>query len=96
MAGVSKIISQIQLAREWAPAWTLLSAVRSATDPSIKARAIVELLRFIARRTDTKLDDDVVAWLSVALLLPEAAVLFRWFDLVSATVALEPPPEMRS
>lgn len=93
---VSKIVSQIQLAREWAPAWTLLSAVRASTDPVTRAKALVDLLRFIAKKSQTQLDDDIVAWLSVALLLPEAAVLFRWVTHVSEVVALEPPPESES
>lgn len=93
---VPKVISQIQLAREWAPAWTLLSAVRTATDPQTKAKAVVELMRFVAKRTNTKLDDDLVTWLGVALLLPEAVSIFRWIEHLGTIVALEPPPESRS
>jgi hypothetical protein len=86
------IVSQIQLVRDWAPVLSMLSAISAAKQTQAKTAAVVALLQFAAKKTNTKLDDDLLAWLSVALAMPEAAVIFNWIEHLGTLVALEPPP----
>jgi hypothetical protein len=71
---------------------TLLSNVRASTTSEGKALAVLALAKWLATKTGTKLDDDLLAWLGVALALPEAAVLLRWVEHLGTVVAFEPPP----
>jgi len=86
------IVTQIQLVRDWAPVLSLLSAISAAKDTQTKTKALVALLQFLARKTNTKLDDDLTAWLESALVLPQSAVVFNWVERLGGLVALEPPP----
>jgi len=89
---VPSVIEQILLAREWAPVLRLLSAISTASESAAKAAAALELLKFLAHKTNTRMDDDLLAWLEVALKVPEAKLIFDWLAHLQNVIAVSPPP----
>lgn len=81
---MSMTISQkLKLALEWAPAIQMVTAIGSAKAGQERAVATIRLLEFLALRTETPLDDDLLRLVRAILLTKEGGELL---DYVAALI----------
>ncbi len=81
---------KIRLLVEWAPGLSLLSALSAARTPADRADAALKLMQFVATKTATPIDDEVVARLRALLQTKEGYELFEYVvGLVSALTVKE-------
>lgn len=69
---------KIRLLVEWAPGLSLLSAISVAQTPADRADAALKLMQFVATKTATPIDDEVVARLRAVLGTKEGYELFEY------------------
>jgi hypothetical protein len=92
MPAVPSITEKIKLLVEWAPALSLLSAISVAATPKDRAAGALKLMRFVATKTATQVDDDLVDRVEACLLSPAGDELFRYVvSLLMALAAAEVP-----
>jgi len=78
---------------EWAPALSLVSAISAAKTAKEKAEGALNLMQFVAAKTDTKIDDDLLERFEAVLLSPQGQELF---DYIAALVTAVSKTEMPS
>ena len=72
---------------EWAPALSLLSGISGAKTPHEKAERVLAALQFVAKKTNTPVDDDLLERVQGVLASPEGAALFEYCALLLTAVA---------
>lgn len=77
-AGGIPILEQLKLLAQWGPLLGMFQAVALAPTPKDKALAALQAFEFAAGKTDTKIDDEIVAHFEAVLKTPEGAALFNW------------------
>jgi len=75
---VATVAAKVRLLVEWAPALSLLSEISGAETAKEKVDVALRLMQFVATKTQTPIDDEVLARLKAALLSPEGQELFQY------------------
>lgn len=84
---MATVADRIQALVEWAPVLSLLSEISAATTTKDKANKVLDALRFVAKKTDTPLDDDLLERVQAVLVSPEGAALFDYIAQLLSAVA---------
>lgn len=84
---MASVAEKIRLLVEWSPLIGLVSAVTGASTPLDRALKIFAVLRWVAAKTDTPLDDDVVNLLEEILKTPEGQALFDYLSSLVMSLA---------
>lgn len=80
----SSITNNIKLLIEWAPILSIMSAIGAAKQGQEQALQVAKLAEFLASKTQTKIDDELVRVISAILLTAEGAALVAYLtDLVA-------------
>jgi hypothetical protein len=74
---------------EWAPVLSLLSDISAAKTNKDKAVEVIKLLTFVARKTKTPVDDDVLERIEAVLLSPAGEELFFYVEKLLTAVAAQ-------
>lgn len=69
---------QLVLLQAWAPLWTYGQRFVGAPDPYAKSIVVAEACEWLASKTDTGLDDELVKHLAAVLKTREGEDLVRW------------------
>lgn len=69
------IADKVKLLVDWAPVLSILSEISGATTPHDRVAGVLKLTRFLATRTATPIDDEIVAKIESCLLSPEGQAL---------------------
>lgn len=85
--GSLSTLQKIRMLVDWAPLLSLAEAVSKAEGNQAKALAIVELLRWLSKKTSTETDDKVIDSLAAILKSPEGAAIVNF--LVSLAGAIK-------
>jgi hypothetical protein len=72
------IWEKLALIQAWAPLLTFGQQYLSATDPFAKGIIVSELAEWLASKTDSSLDDELVRHLAAMLKTPQGESLVRW------------------
>lgn len=84
------VADKVRTLVEWAPALSLLSEISAATTAKDRAAGALKLMRFVATRTTTPIDDDLCERVEACLLSPQGEELFRYIvALVTAVTQAE-------
>lgn len=78
---------KLRLLVDWAPALQLLSAISAANAPKDKAAAVLALIRFVATKTETPIDDELAERVEAVLLSPSGDALFSYIVRLVSAVA---------
>jgi len=71
-------VEKIQTLIAWAPVLQLLSKLSGAKDAAQKADVLIQILKALAAKTATPVDDAFLARLDAVLRTPEGAQLFDY------------------
>lgn len=87
---VATVGDKIRQIVEWAPALSLVSAVSGATNAKERADAVLNLMQFVAEKTATPVDDDLLERFEAVLVSPQGQELFDYVvKLVTAVAETE-------
>jgi hypothetical protein len=75
MATVAQKVKQLV---EWAPALSLLSEISAADTAKERVDGALKLMRFVATKTQTAIDDELLARTEAVLLSPQGQELFQY------------------
>lgn len=76
---------RIRLLVEWSPAIPLVTAITAAKKGGDRVQAVMSLLEFLAAKTDTQIDNEVIGLTRKMLLTPEGGALV---DYVSGLITV--------
>lgn len=76
--GSLSVIDKLRLLAEWGPLLFRLETVLSAETPHDKAKAVVECLQWVSKKTDTTLDDEALEHLEAMLVTAEGRAFVDW------------------
>lgn len=89
---MAKVADKIRLLVDWAPALSLLSEISGAKTAKERAAGVLKLMRFVAEKTDTPVDDDLLERIEAVLASPSGQELFDYVvALVTALASAEIP-----
>lgn len=87
---MATVADKVKALIDWAPALSILSEISGSQTAKERAVAAVKLMRFVATRTQTKIDDDLVERVEALLLSPAGDELFQYIvNLLSAVSKME-------
>lgn len=69
---------KFRLIQEWAPILTFAQAFLAANDPHRKSLIVIDCADWLADKTHSKLDDELVSHLSALLRSKEGEEFLRW------------------
>lgn len=69
------LAEKIKMLIEWSPVFQLLTELAAAAPGRSRAAVVLRLMEFMARKTDTPTDDEVVRLVQNMLLTPEGGAL---------------------
>ena len=72
------IWEKIRIIQEWAPVLTYVQAFTAEKDPHGQAVIVADACDWLASKTDTKLDDELVGHLTAVLRSPQGESFLRW------------------
>jgi hypothetical protein len=72
------VAQKVRLLVDWAPALSLLSEISAASTAKGRAEGALKLMRFVATKTETPVDDDLCERVEACLLSPQGEELFRY------------------
>lgn len=75
MATVAQKVKQLV---EWAPALSLLSEISAASTAKERVDGALKLMRFVATKTQTPIDDELLERLEAVLLSSQGQELFQY------------------
>jgi hypothetical protein len=75
---MATVAQKVQMLVEWAPALSLLSEISAARTAKGRAEGALKLMRFVATKTATPIDDDLCERVEACLLSPQGEELFRY------------------
>lgn len=84
---MATVADKIRLLVEWAPALSLLSEISAASTAKDRAAGALKLMRFVATKTATPIDDDLCERVEACLLSPQGEELFRYIIALVAAVS---------
>lgn len=85
MSQTLSIQQRIRLLVEWSPAIPLVTAITAAAPGRERVQAVITLLEFLAGKSDTAIDNEVLGLVRKMLLTPEGGALV---DYVSGLVTV--------
>lgn len=84
------VADKVKALIDWVPALSILSEISGASTAKERAVAACKLMRFVATRTATPVDDELAERLEALLLSPEGDALFKYIiELVTAVSRME-------
>jgi hypothetical protein len=87
---MAKVAEKIRQLVEWAPALSILSEISNASTAKERAEGALNLMQFVAQKTDTPIDDDLLERIEAVLVSPQGEELFRYIvTLVTAVSQAE-------
>jgi hypothetical protein len=87
---VTTVGDKIRQLVEWAPALSLVSEISSAKTVAEKVEGVLNLTQFVAAKTETPIDDDLLERFEAVLLSPQGKDLMDYIiKLVTAVSATE-------
>lgn len=87
---VTTVGDKIRQLVEWAPALSLVSEISSATNAKEQAEGVLNLMQFVAAKTATPVDDDLLERFEAVLVSPQGQELFDYIvKLVTAVAETE-------
>lgn len=72
------VAQKVRMLVDWAPALSLLSEISAANTAKERAEGALKLIRFVATKTATPIDDDLCERVEACLLSPQGEELFRY------------------
>lgn len=72
------VAQKVRMLVDWAPALSLLSEISAADTAKERAEGALKLMRFVATKTATPIDDDLCERVEACLLSPQGEELFRY------------------
>lgn len=84
---MATVADKVKALIDWAPALSILSEISGAQTAKERAVAACKLMRFVATRTATKVDDDLVERVEALLLSPQGDELFQYIVALCTAVA---------
>lgn len=75
---MATVADKVRALVEWAPALSLLSEISAASTAKGRADGALKLIRFVATKTDTPIDDDLCERVEACLKSPQGEELFRY------------------
>lgn len=69
---------KIRILQEWAPAATYIQAFLGEHDPHRKAVIVSDACEWLASKSSTKVDDELVSHLTAMLKSPQGEAFLRW------------------
>lgn len=72
------IWDKIRIIQEWAPVLTYIRAFTAEKDPHRQALIVADACEWLASKTDTGLDDELVGHLTAVLRSPQGEAFLRW------------------
>lgn len=69
---------KIRLVQEWYPIVTYIQAFLATNDTHAKAVVVSDFCEWMASKSQTKLDDELVSHLTAVLRSPQGESLLRW------------------
>lgn len=78
MAAEMSVWEKLRLLQEWYPLVTFIQAILATNDPHQKAVVIADACEWMASKSQTKVDDELVGHLSAILRSPQGESLLRW------------------
>ena len=72
------IWTQLKLLSEWSPLLAFGQSFIGTPDPHAKALILADAAEWCARKTETKVDDELIGLLSAVLASPQGEALLRW------------------
>lgn len=82
---MATVADKVRMIVEWAPALSLLSEISAADTAKERAAGALKLMRFVATKTDTPVDDDLLERIEAVLNSPAGSELLDYVvRLVSA------------
>lgn len=72
------IWDQIKLLSEWSPLLSFGQRVLAETDPYKQALVVADALEWLAAKTKSPLDDDLVKLIEAIVRTPQGEALIRW------------------
>lgn len=78
MAVEMSVWDKIRLIQEWSPLVTYIQAFLAASDPHQKAVVVSDACEWMASKSKTTVDDELVSHLAAVLKSPQGESLLRW------------------
>jgi hypothetical protein len=81
MSDITKGMSiwdKIRIIQEWAPLLTYVRAFTAAKDPHQQAVIVADACEWLAAKSETKFDDELVGHLTALLRSPQGESFLRW------------------
>lgn len=79
MAAVEMSIwDKIRIIQEWSPMVTYIQAFLATNDPHQKALIVADVCEWLASKSQTKVDDELVSHLTAVLKSPQGESMMRW------------------
>lgn len=69
---------KIRIIQEWSPIVTYIQGVLATNDAHQKAVVVADACEWMASKSQTKVDDELVGHLSAVLRSPEGEAFLRW------------------
>lgn len=85
---------KIRLLLEWSPVLNFLIAITSAAPGKERVYRSLELLDYLATRTSTPIDNDLLGHLRAVLLTPQGGALLDYLAVLAQPMFDQPPPDM--
>lgn len=86
------VSEKIRVLVEWSPLIGLVSEITGASTPLDRALKISAALRWVATKTETRIDDEMVDLLEAVLKSPEGDALFHYLVRLGTAVAQQEVP----
>lgn len=78
MPSEMSVWEKLRLLQEWYPLVTFIQAILATNDPHQKAVVVADACEWMASKSQTKVDDELVGHLSAILRSPQGESLLRW------------------
>lgn len=77
-AAEMSIWDKIKIIQEWSPMVTYIQAFLATNDPHQKALIVADVCEWLAAKSQTKVDDELVGHLTAVLKSPQGESMVRW------------------
>lgn len=85
---------KIKLLLEWSPVLNFVIAITSSPPGKDRVYRTLELLDYLATRTSTPIDNDLLQHLRAVLLTPQGGALLDYLAALLQPMFDQPPPDM--
>lgn len=84
---MATVADKVKALIEWAPALSILSEISGAQTAKERVGGALKLMRFVATRTATKIDDDVTERVEALLMSPQGDELLTYIVALFSALA---------